>query len=151
MAPDFTLTSGTGEAVSLTELRADGPVVLVFVRSADWCPFCRDQLKDLEANRAAIEASGARLVGLSYDSADTQAKAVAKLGLGFPLLSDPGSKTITAYGILNEEARGRAAGLPHPAIFVVDTDGKIAAKLMEEGYRDRPSQAVLQEALARLN
>lgn len=146
-APDFTLMSGTGEEVSLADLRENGPVVLAFVRSADWCPYCRRQLQDLEAHREAFEASGAQLVGLSYDDAKTQAEAVAKLGLNFPLLSDPGSKTITAYGILNEEGRGKSAGLPHPAIFVVDAGGVIRAKLMEESYRDRPSSAALQAAL----
>lgn len=146
-APDFNLVSGTGTEVSLAELRQNGPVVLVFVRSADWCPYCRKQLQDLEANRAALEASGAQLVGLSYDDAETQAKAVAKLGLTFPLLSDPGSKTIEAYGILNEEGRGKGAGLPHPAIFVIDGDGTIQAKLMEESYKDRPSNEVVQAAI----
>ena len=146
-APEFRLMSGSGEEVALSELRENGPVVLVFVRSADWCPYCRKQLQDLEANRAVLEASGAQLVGLSYDSAETQTQAVAKLGLTFPLLSDPGSKTIEAYGILNEEGRGKGSGLPHPAIFVVDAEGTIQAKLMEESYRDRPSNEVVQAAI----
>ena len=150
-APDFTLTSGTGEAVTLSALRENGPVVLVFVRSADWCPFCRRQLQDLEANRGMLEAAGAQLVALSYDDAATQAKAVAKLGLSYALLSDPQSRTIEAYGILNQEARGKSAGLPHPAIFVIDTTGAIRAKLMEEDYRERPSSAAVQEALEALN
>ncbi len=147
-APDFTLTSGTGEQVSLAGLRESGPVVLVFVRSADWCPYCRQQLQDLESNRTAIEATGARLVGLSYDGAATQARAVVRLGLTYPLLADPDSKVIEAFGILNREARGKAAGVPHPAIFIVDADGMIQAKLMEDGYRDRPSHDVILAVLA---
>lgn len=146
-APDFTLTAGGGSEVSLSQRLAKGPAVLVFVRSADWCPYCRQQLQDLERHREAIEASGAQLIALSYDDATTQAKAVAKLGLTYPLLADPGSKTIEAYGILNHEARGKAAGIPHPAIFIVDTDGKISAKLMEEGYKARPSHEQILEAL----
>ncbi|MBT5900596.1 MAG: redoxin domain-containing protein, partial [Opitutaceae bacterium] len=146
-APEFTLASGTGSEISLADLRKNGPVILVFVRSADWCPHCRRQLQGLEADRAELEAHGAQLVALSYDSAATQAQAVAKLGLTYPLLADPGSKTIDAYGIRNHEARGKGLGVPHPAIFVVDRTGVIRAKLMEESYRDRPSSEAIQAAL----
>jgi peroxiredoxin len=150
-APDFTLTSSGGEEVTLSELRENGPVVLVFVRSSNWCPHCRRQLQGLEADRAAIEATGVQLIALSYDTVETQAQAAAKLGLSFPLLSDPGSRTIDAYGIRNHEARGKGLGIPHPAIFVVDEAGKIRAKLMEESYRDRPSSEAIQAALKSLN
>ena len=56
-APDFTLTSSSGSEVSLSELRENGPVVLVFVRSADWCPHCRRQLRGLETDRATIQST----------------------------------------------------------------------------------------------
>jgi peroxiredoxin len=55
----------------------------------------------------------------------------------FPLLSDPDSKTITAYGLLNKEAKGKAAGIPYPGTMVLDRDGVIRAKLFLEGYKDR--------------
>lgn len=150
-APDFTLASSTGGDLTLSELRKNGPVVLVFVRSANWCPHCRRQLQGLEADRVAIEATGAQLIALSYDDAATQAQAAAKLELHYPLLADPGSLTIDAYGIRNHEARGKGLGIPHPAIFVVDGAGKIRAKLMEESYRDRPSSEAIQAALESLN
>ena len=43
--------------MSLSELRENGPVVLVFVRSADWCPHCRRQLQGLETDRATIQGT----------------------------------------------------------------------------------------------
>jgi peroxiredoxin len=58
----------------------------------------------------------------------------------FPLLSDPGSKTIRAYGLLNKEAKGgRAEGIPYPGTILIDKDGIIRAKLFEDGYRVRHS------------
>lgn len=36
---DFTLPDATGRNVSLSELVADGPAVLVFYRGG-WCPYC---------------------------------------------------------------------------------------------------------------
>jgi peroxiredoxin len=53
------------------------------------------------------------------------------------LLSDTGSKTITAYGLLNKEAKGRTVGIPHPATIILDREGVIRAKLALEGYRAR--------------
>ena len=140
-AADFTLQNSAGQPVALQELLKQGKVVLVFVRSADWCPFCRKQLQALQANLKEIEATGVQLVALSYDSPATNAAAAAKLGLTFPLLSDTGSKVIDAYGIRNHDATGRGAGIPHPVLFILDQQGTIRVKLMRDGYRDRPESA----------
>jgi peroxiredoxin len=78
-------------------------------------------------------------VGISYDSLDVLKRAQAKHSITFPLLSDAGSKTIEAYGILNTEATGNAKGIPHPMTFVVDKLGVIRAKLFHEGYTKRHS------------
>ncbi len=137
-AAAFTLKNSAGADVALSDLLKRGPVALVFYRSADWCPFCKKQLQDLEKNRAAIEAAGVQLIGVSYDAPATSAAAATKLGLTFPLLSDTGSKTIDAYGIRNAEAKGKSEGVPHPVLFIVDRSGTIRAKLMRDGYRDRP-------------
>src|SRR5258706_13151061 len=80
-AVDFTLKNSGGVDVALAALLTKGPVALVFVRSADWCPFCRRQLQDLQKELKAIEATGARLIAVSYDSPPTNATAAAKLGL----------------------------------------------------------------------
>lgn len=137
-APNFTLTGSVNEPVSLQEIREQGPVALVFVRSADWCPFCRRQLQDLQTALKDLTDAGVRLIAVSYDSRETNTAAAAKLGLTFPLLSDPGSKVIDAYGIRNREATGRGAGIPHPVVFIIDRQGVIRTKLMRDNYRDRP-------------
>ena len=46
-APDFTLLDAVGESVTLSELLANGPVVLTFYRG-EWCPYCNVQLRHLE-------------------------------------------------------------------------------------------------------
>ncbi len=140
-AAAFTLKNSAGADVALGDLLKRGPVALVFYRSADWCPFCKKQLQDLEKNRSAIEAAGVQLIGVSYDTPATSAAAAAKLGLTFPLLSDPGSRVIDAYGIRNAEAKGKAEGVPHPVLFIVDRSGTIRGKLMRDGYRERPESA----------
>jgi peroxiredoxin len=149
-AIDFTLQSNGGEHISLKALLAKSPVVLVFVRSADWCPFCRAQLQALQKDLKAIESTGARLIAVSYDAPATNATAAAKLALTFPLLSDTGSKTIDAYGIRNREATGRAEGIPHPVVYILDQHGVIRVKLMRDSYRDRPESEEIIAGVKRL-
>lgn len=140
-APHFTLPTAAGSEVSLQAFLAKGPVALVFVRSADWCPFCRRQLQDLQKDLAYIQATGAQLVALSYDSPEAAAAAVTKLRLTYPFVSDVGSKVIDAFGIRNLEAKGRAEGIPHPVVYIIDQQGTIRVKLMREDYRERPESA----------
>jgi len=71
----------------------------------------------------------------------------AKREITFLLLSDPGSKTIEAFGILNKEATGRAKGVPYPGVFILDQKGIIRTKLFHEGYKERPTSADLIRAL----
>jgi len=84
---------------------------------------------------------------VTYDSADLLKRVAAKRGITFLLLSDPGSKTIESYGILNKEAQGRGKGIPHPGIFILDQAGVIRAKLFLESYKQRHTSADIIRAL----
>ena len=87
------------------------------------------------------------MVAVSYDSQEVLAR-FAKVGeIEFPLLSDEGSKTIEAYGILNEDSKGPRAGIPHPITFVVDKQQVIRGKLPGE-VRVRHTTDQLLKAIA---
>ena len=62
-------------------------------------------------------------------------------GITFPLLSDEGSKTITAWGILNATATGRTAGIPYPGTFVIDPKNRIVSRAFEQAYTERDTAA----------
>ena len=138
-APAFELKNQTGETVKLTELLKQGPVAVVFYRSADWCPFCQKHLIAMQAGLKDINAAGLQLVAISYDSADVLGRFAAKRGIEFPLLSDPGSVTIKAWKLLNAEAKGNSEGIPHPMTYVIGKDGVIRARLGHENYQTRHS------------
>lgn len=57
----------------------------------------------------------------------------------FPLLSDEGSKTIRAFGILNTEVSQGTPfyGIPHPGTYIVDTNARVVAKYFEDDFRQR--------------
>lgn len=84
---------------------------------------------------------------MSYDSPEILRAFAEKHAVAFPLLSDAGSKTITAWGLLNKEATGRAAGIPHPGTFVIDRKGIVVSRAFEDAYQERNSAA---SVLARL-
>lgn len=138
-----------GKTRSFDDLAGENGLVLMFVRSASWCPFCQRQLKDMQSGLKAIEDRGYKLAALSYDSVETLSTFGAKNEIGYTLLSDPDSEIIKAFDVLNEDIKpgSRAYGIPHPVIFILDRDGVVKAKLYEEGYRTRPPVEAVVEAL----
>ena len=100
----------------------------------------------LQRDLKSIEAEGIQLVGISYDDTKALKTFSDRMKIAFPLLSDTESKTIDAYHIRNEAARGKAEGVPYPGTFLIDREGVIRAKLFLEGYRDRHTAEALVQA-----
>jgi peroxiredoxin len=100
----------------------------------------------LQSDLKSIEAAGVQVVGISYDDPKVLKMSSERMKITFPMLSDPGSKTIEAYHIRNVTARGKAEGVPNPGTFILDQAGVIRAKLFLEGYRDRHTTEALVEA-----
>ncbi len=145
-AQAFTLKDQHGRERSLEGLTRKGKVALVFFRSADWCPFCRKQLIQLQHDLQSIESAGVQIVGISYDSVEVLKTFSDRMKITFPLLSDPESHVIDAFHVRNHEAKGRTEGIPNPGTFVLDSTGVIRAKLFLEGYRERHTTEALIEA-----
>jgi peroxiredoxin len=103
----------------------------------------------LQRDLKSIEDAGVQLVGISYDSPAVLKTFSDRAKITFPLLSDPESKTIEAYHIRNEAARGKAIGVPNPGTFILDQEGVIRATLFLEGYRERhTTEALIKAATA---
>jgi peroxiredoxin len=99
-------------------------------------------LVQLQADLEKIKRANLQLVAISRDSVDELATFSRSKGISYLLLSDPGSKTIGAYGILNKQI----PGIPHPGTFLLDKGGVVRAKLFHEGFMKRHSTAELIEA-----
>jgi hypothetical protein len=95
---------------------------------------------ELERSLPRLREEGFGLAAISYDSAAILENFVARRNITFPLLSDPESKIIKDFGILNEKVQqATQAGIPHPGTFVVDAEGRVMAKYFEEDFRQRYS------------
>jgi peroxiredoxin len=71
--------------------------------------------------------------------------------LNVRLLSDPGSKTIEAWGLRSPAYKGQPIdGVPHPAVYVIGKDGKVAWARIDEDYKNRPTNAEIRAALDKM-
>ena len=68
--------------------------------------------------------------------------------VNFPLLSDPQHKIIDAYGLRDEAYKGQDIyGIPHPAVYVIDKEGKVRWARIEANYKERPTLAQIRAAV----
>ena len=123
-APDFSLTSDSGETVTLSDLR--GRQVVLYFYPKDDTPGCTTQACGIRDVYGEFERAGAVVLGVSPDPVKPIAKFDEKFGLGFPLLSDEDHSVAEAYGVWVEKNRyGRTYMGNERTTFVIGPDGKI--------------------------
>jgi peroxiredoxin Q/BCP len=124
-APDFTLTSDTGESVSLSDFR--GKAVVLYFYPKDDTPGCTTQACGIRDAYGEFERAGAVVLGVSPDSVERHVKFREKYGLPFTLLADPEHEVAERYGVWGEK---RFAGRKYMGVsrstFVIAPDGTVA-------------------------
>ena len=124
-APDFTLTSDTGEEVSLADLR--GRKVIVYFYPNAMTPGCTTQACDFSDSLASLQAAGYEVLGISPNTPDKLAKFRERDGLTITLLSDADKSVMQAYGAYGEKKLyGKLVEGVIRSTFVVDENGKVA-------------------------
>ncbi|MGH9025286.1 MAG: thioredoxin-dependent thiol peroxidase [Acidimicrobiia bacterium] len=136
-APAFALVDQRGKKVKLSDYRGKR-VVIYFYPKAD-TPGCTTQscaLRDAEPDLKKLKA---KVIGISPDPPEKQAKFDEKYGLGFPLLADTDHAIATNWGVWGQKTLyGRKfMGIVRSA-FVIDEKGKIAAAF----YKVSPKETV---------
>ena len=137
--PPFELANQQGKQQTFESLRGLRGLLLVFQRSADWCIYCKDQLVQLERQRENFEQEGIHVAAVTFDSADVLRHFAERAGITYPLLSDPDSKAIRAFGLLNEAvpASHRFYGVAQACRLLIDEQGRVTAKFLEQDPADR--------------
>ncbi|MGF1582603.1 MAG: peroxiredoxin family protein [Gemmataceae bacterium] len=135
-APDFVLFDHTGTEQRLSEIRKDGPVVLVFYYGFH-CNHCVAQIFALNEDLPEFQKLGAKIVALSPDELTKTKKLVATLREeikakrskldpayfdSLHLLADTKNKIAALYGA--SEGTGDEAFLAH-GTFIISPQGKI--------------------------
>jgi peroxiredoxin Q/BCP len=123
-APDFTLSDQNGQEVTLADLRGQ-TVVLYFYPRAD-TPGCTTQACGIRDRRADYEAAGVRVIGISPDTVESQAKFAGKHDLDFTLLADADHEVADAYGTWMEKTNyGKTYWGVQRATFIIDGEGTV--------------------------
>ena len=97
-APDFTLKDESGQEVSLSDLLADGPLILYFY-PADFTPGCTKEACSIRDIHNDIQRVGLRVAGVSPQDAESHARFRDEHKLPFTLLCDPDKIAVKAYDV----------------------------------------------------
>lgn len=161
--PDFSLTDQNGKVWTRASIMGPKGALLLFYRSADWCPYCKTQLLDLQSRLDELRAKGLGVAAISYDPGPTLTEFAGRKHITFPLLSDAGSATIKKFGILNPMPEmafgpdkddpevvaelqkyvsgGRTSpswvGIAFPGTFILDAQGRVVSRFFEDYYVER--------------
>jgi peroxiredoxin Q/BCP len=137
-APDFSLPDQSGTAMSLHSLKGK-PVVLYFYPKDD-TPGCTKESCDLRDSYTKITKTGAVILGVSLDSAESHRKFIQKYSLPFSLLSDEDATVSRAYGVYKlKNMYGKKYWGIERSTFVIDQDGLIKEafrKVKDDGHAD---------------
>jgi peroxiredoxin len=140
-----------GQMQSLASLSGEKGAAVFFVRSADWCPFCRDQLAEVNERLAEFEALGLGVITVSVDEVPLIRQFADAGNIGYTMLADPKGDINEDLGIRDTQypVGSAAFGVPRPTAYIIDRSGTVRARYMEPTFRTRPDlDTVLSEAAA---
>lgn len=167
--PPGILKTMDGEDFDLAAAIARRPTVLIVYRGG-WCPYCSSHLSALVDIDEALADAGVQLLAVSPDQPSKLAETAAGIeDFHYTLLSDqdlafleklgivftvPAAKVALykrIHGIDLEAASGRSHHkLPHPAVYIVDTDGIIRFAHVDPDYKKRLDPSVILETARRI-
>jgi len=152
-APDFTLSTPTGKAVTLSTEQGGHGLVLVILRGFPGyqCPYCVKQVHDFADHASDFKAKNTRVL-LVYPGPpadlDQHAKEFlekqAELPSNVVLVTDPDYKVTNLYGLRWDAPHETA----YPSTFILDKKGMVVFEKISHSHGDRLSA---QDALDHLS
>ncbi len=97
-APDLTLLNTSGEAVQLSSLWVQRPLLLAFTRHFG-CTQCKEMLEGLVAGQERIEKAGLGIAVVMHAAPEAAAAFAQQFAPGLLCLADPERKAYQAYGL----------------------------------------------------
>lgn len=132
--PDFSLTDQNGETVTLDSLK--GSKTIVYFYPKDDTPGCTVEACEFRDNLPKFK--GAKVIGVSPDSAKSHTKFIGKFSLNFPLLADTDKSLCEACGVWVEKSMyGKKYMGVDRTTFLLDENGiveKVWSKVKPQGH-----------------
>jgi peroxiredoxin len=98
---------------------------------------------ELQSQYPVFQEAGAEVVALAVASVASVESWCQSAGVSYPMLADPAHRAAESYGVYNLLGDGLAT----PAVFVIDTDGRIAWSHVGQHANDRASVQMILEQL----
>jgi len=137
-APDFSLPDQTEKSVSLKSLK--GKQVVLYFYPKDDTPGCTKESCDFRDTYTKMTKTGAVILGVSLDGAESHRKFIEKYTLPFSLLSDEEATVSKAYGVYKlKNMYGKKYWGIERSTFVIDQAGVIKAafrKVKVDGHAE---------------
>jgi len=99
-APAFSLEGTDGKTYSLDQFKGKKAVVIAWFPKAD-TPGCTAECKSFRENSEVLKPLNVAYFTASVDPVAANKAFAAKLGLDYPILSDPEKTVATAYGVVH--------------------------------------------------
>ncbi len=96
-------------------------IVLLYFYPRDDTPGCTKEACGLRDRIGELKQDGVEVIGVSFDSAASHQKFIAKYSLNFPLLADTDGKIADSFG-----ARMLGKNMARRVSFLIGLDGRIA-------------------------
>ena len=123
--PAFSVADQNGNIVTNEQLV--GKKTVIYFYPKDSTPGCTAEACNLRDNYQRFLAEGYQVYGVSKDSQKSHQNFIAKYELPFPLLSDPSTEMLQAFGAWGEKKMcGKAYMGIIRSTFVVDEKGVIS-------------------------
>ena len=138
-APAISVLNHKGNPETLSKLSGDKGLIILFFRSADWCPYCKKHLIELNQQAKKFTDLGYGLAAISYDTQKVLQDFSTKQAITYPLLADQNAATMLSYDILNKQyLKGDDNyGIPYPGVVVINAKGRVTHKHFFQGYKKR--------------
>ena len=144
-AKEFTLKNSEGNDVSLTDLLADGKLVLLFFPLA-YSGICTEEMCTMRDNMKSYNSLNTNVAAISVDSFFTLREFKKANNLNFTLLSDFNKEVSVDYGVLNDDFFGMK-GVAKRSAFVINKDKTIEYAEILEDAGNLPDFRAIQKAL----
>lgn len=123
-APPFQAETHGGRQVIFPQGFAGKVVALRFW--ADWCPYCRREMADLQPVYRRLRGLGLEILAVNVaQDRDSIRRFIEPLGIAYPVLLDPEGATARAYGVQ-----------ALPVTWLVDRRGIVRGKIVGEASAD---------------
>ena len=135
-APSFEAQNQDGAVVRLSDFQGKSLVVLYFYPKDD-TPGCTAQACSLRDGFAAIQATGAVILGVSAYTSQSHKAFAEKFHLPFSILADPDHRIIDAYGV-----KMPIIGIAQRVTFLIDRQGVIRKVITDTRTKDHDQQVL---------